>query len=291
MQKLLYYLEQPIPVDYMECAGHVDSSYKDGYALHFDLSSHPPVGPNCINGATGFLTSKLYKNLDKLCKEFDKVLSSISMLAGDFNSEVGRTTESCIGQWSRGRKNQNSINLLKFCEKNGKIIAKSSFQHPAKHITDWLQKRTNLVTKQTISIYNQTDYIILNQKNKQVLNNACSYNGTETLLDHRLVAARIEMIHARIYHYRERYWEQIKQKTGSSEYVEAQQENKWEKLKDIIRCVAETHVRHKKVNDHQISDPDIERMSKEQKGIILQIENCKDPVWNKQLDKRDTQRD
>ena len=98
MQKLLYYLEQPIPVDYMECAEHVDSSYKDGYALHFDLSSHPPVGPNCINGATGFLTSKLYKNLDKLCKEFDKVLSSISMLAGDFNSEVGRTTESCIGQ-------------------------------------------------------------------------------------------------------------------------------------------------------------------------------------------------
>ena len=254
MQKLLYYLEQPIPVDYMECAGHVDSSYKDGYALHLDLSSHPPVGPNCINGATGFLTSKLYKNLDKLCKEFDKVLSSITMLAGDFNSKVGRTTESCIGQWSRGRKNQNSINLLKFCEKNGKIIAKSSFEHPAKHITDWLQKRTNLVTKQTISIYNQTDYIILNQKNKQVLNNACSYNGTETSSDHRLVAARIEMTHARIYHQRmpntsqkrfdtrlltqneenrERYREQIKQKTGTSEYVEAQQENKWEKLKDI----------------------------------------------------------
>ena len=143
---------------------------------------------------------------------------------------------------------------MKFCEKNGKIIAKSSFEHPAKHITDWLQKRTNLVTKQTISIYNQTDYIILNQKNKQVLNNACSYNGTETSSDHRLVAARIEMTHARIYHQRmpntsqkrfdtrlltqneenrERYREQIKQKTGSSEYVEAQQENKWEKLKDI----------------------------------------------------------
>ena len=63
------------------------------------------------------------------------------------------------------------------------------------------------------------------------------------------------------------------------------------KAQDIIRCVAETHVRHKKVNDHQISDPDLERMSKEQKGRILQIENCKDPVWNKQLDKRDTQRD
>ena len=47
----------------------------------------------------------LYKNLDKLCKEFDKAPSSITMLAGGFNSKVeGRSgSESCIGQWSRVR--------------------------------------------------------------------------------------------------------------------------------------------------------------------------------------------
>ena len=39
-------------------------------------------------------------------------------------------------------------------------------------------------------------------------------------------------------------------------------------------CVAETHAGYKKkVNNHQISDPDLERMSKEQKDIGLQIEN------------------
>ena len=44
---------------------------------------------------------KLYKNLDKLCKELGKVPSSITMLAGDFNSKEGRRTgpESCIGEW------------------------------------------------------------------------------------------------------------------------------------------------------------------------------------------------
>ena len=62
----------------------------------------------------------------------------------------------------------------------------------------------------------------------------------------------------------ERYSEQIKQETESTEYVAAQQENKWEKLKNIIKYAAETHVGYKKkTNDHQISDPDPERISKE----------------------------
>ena len=68
----------------------------------------------------------------------------------------------------------------------------------------------------------------------------------------------------------ERYGEQIKQETETSEYVAAQQEYKWENLKDIIKCAAETYVWYKKkANDHQISDPDLERMSKEQKDIRL----------------------
>ena len=147
---------------------------------------------------------KLYKNLDKLCKEFDKAPSSITMLAGDFNSKTGGRTgpESCIGQWSRERRNQNGTNLVEFCEKNGKFITSSSFQHLAKHITTCSRRRTNPVTKQNVWIYNQIDYIILNQKNKQVLTNARSYWGTEISSDHRLVVARIELTWARIYHQR-----------------------------------------------------------------------------------------
>ena len=40
----------------------------------------------------------------------------------------------------------------------------------------------------------------------------------------------------------EKYREQIKQDIESKEYVAAQPENKWEKLKDIIKCVTETHI-------------------------------------------------
>ena len=44
----------------------------------------------------------------------------------------------------------------------------------------------------------------------------------------------------------ERYREQMKEETESSAYVAAQQENKWEKLKDIIKRAVETHFEYKK---------------------------------------------
>ena len=34
-----------------------------------------------------------------------------------------------------------ATNLVEFCDKNGKIIANSCFQHPAKHITAWSAKK------------------------------------------------------------------------------------------------------------------------------------------------------
>ena len=133
---------------------------------------------------------------------------------------------------------------MEFCdEKNGILIANSSFQHPAKIITTWSQKRTNPVTKQNFWIYNQIDYIILNQENKQVLTDSRSYGGRETASDHRLVVPRLELTWTKIYHQRipntsqkrfdtrqltqneenqERYREQIKQETESSAYVVAQ---------------------------------------------------------------------
>ena len=197
--------------------------------------------------------------------------------------------------------------MVEFCEKNGKLIANRSFQHPANYITTRSQRRTNPVTKQNVWIYNHIDYIILNQKNKQVLTDASSYGAIQTLSDHRIVIARIELTWARIYHQRmpntsqsrldtrgltqneenqERYRGHIKHETESSACIAAQQENKWEKLKDIIKCVAETHIGYKKkVNNHQISDPDLESISKEQKDIRLQIENCKDIEKNKQFRK------
>ena len=74
---------------------------------------------------------------------------------------------------------------------NNKVIANICFQQPVKHITTWFQKRINPITKIVINIYNLTDHIIQDQKEKKAVTAARSYGGTETPSDHKLVEARM----------------------------------------------------------------------------------------------------
>ena len=66
---------------------------------------------------------KLYTNLHKLCKQIKKISTTATIIAGDFNSKIGRRhgNEESIGSWSRGRRNENGTRLVEFCENEGKI--------------------------------------------------------------------------------------------------------------------------------------------------------------------------
>ena len=52
------------------------------------------------------------------------------------------------------------------------------------------------------NIYNQIDYTVLDQKQKQTLTAARSYRGTETSSDHRLVVTRMEITWPKLYQLR-----------------------------------------------------------------------------------------
>jgi hypothetical protein len=233
----------------------------------------------------------------------------MTIITGDFNSKVGKQigTETCIGNWSRGRRNKNGSSLVEFCEKNNKVIANSCFQHPARHITTWSQTRSDKNTGKPISIYNQIDYIIMDQNNKQVLTDARSYSGTETFSDHRLVVARMEVIWPKIYQKRRNtapqkrfdtgklvanaenqneYKDQIQRDIATEQYAESLKGNKWENIKNIIRTAAEKVIGYKqKTTIKQINDTEIEKLSTEQNQIKLQINNCKDSEKIKELRK------
>ena len=88
---------------------------------------------------------KMYNDLNKLCKEIDKISTSITIIAGYFNAKIGKRngSQNCISQWSRGRRNERGSKLAEFCIMNNKVIAGSCFQHPAKHITTWFQKNSS----------------------------------------------------------------------------------------------------------------------------------------------------
>ena len=82
---------------------------------------------------------------------------------------------------------------------NKELITNSCFQHSARHITTWSQNKINLVTNKMVTIFNQIDYIIVNERNRQILRDARSYSGTETTSDHRLVVTRIDLVWKRAF--------------------------------------------------------------------------------------------
>ena len=113
---------------------------------------------------------KFYKQLQKLTKELGKVSYSMKIIAGDLNSNIGKRIgfEICIGKWSRGRSNKNGSSLVEFCEKNDTIIANSCFQHSAGHITTQSQTRYDRNSGKSMTIRNQIDYVIIDQKLIQI---------------------------------------------------------------------------------------------------------------------------
>ena len=63
----------------------------------------------------------MYQDLDKLCEEMDKLSTSVTIIAGDFNAKVGKRigNENCLGTWSRGRRNNNGTKLMVYALKGG----------------------------------------------------------------------------------------------------------------------------------------------------------------------------
>ena len=72
----------------------------------------------------------LYLDLSNLINE-QKSYSTITILAGDFKSKVGKRRHidvSCLGKFSRGRTNNSWKTLIDFCSTNHLFISNSAFQ-------------------------------------------------------------------------------------------------------------------------------------------------------------------
>ena len=116
---------------------------------------------------------KMFNELSNLCREMNKILTSSTITAETFNAKTRKRngSENRINKWSRGRRSDSRSESREFFEMNDKVIAGSYFQHPAKYITTWSQKRINPTTNIVMIIYNQIDYIIFDKnKNRPLLN-------------------------------------------------------------------------------------------------------------------------
>ena len=80
---------------------------------------------------------KMYSELKTLLDSFKKLSTKTVIVAGDFNSKIGKHTgtETCMGTNSRGTRNQNGETLVNFCEMNKLFICNSAFEHPLRNIS------------------------------------------------------------------------------------------------------------------------------------------------------------
>ena len=124
---------------------------------------------------------------------------SLVFLTGDWNAKVGKkikqhASDSCIGSFGRGVRNNSGQHLANFCAVNNLVISNTAFQHKAAHITTWENKQVhpNNLTR-TMEVYNQIDYILCSEKIKHTLINGRSFSGAETSSDHRLVIWKLQV--------------------------------------------------------------------------------------------------
>ena len=191
--------------------------------------------------------------------------------------------------------------LIEFCENQRKLVTNSCFNHPAMHITTWSQQRTNPTIGITNTIYNQIDYIIIDQKHRHTITNARSYAGTETASDHRLVITNMNVKWATLYknskaikgnpkfnikklvqdneaqnQYKQKIQQAIQTETTTTNLPQ-QAANRWERTKEIIKKAAEESVGYiRNPPKNQLPDELLQEWSMQQKESRLQIEKSKD---------------
>ena len=244
---------------------------------------------------------EMYTNLANLINEFKNKNTSIILIAGDFNAKVGKTkdNETCLGKYSRGIRNNTGQSLIDFCNVNQLFVCNSAFKHRACHITTWENHKEDKNKNKMTSIYNQIDYIICQQKQKHILNDARSYKGTSVSSYHRLLVSRINIEFYKIYKpttkpnnkqfnctllssdndKQEEYRNKLTEKLRSID-----EEKNWDVIKNCIIETAEETIGYNKIHqNNRLHNIEIEQMSKDQKMLRIKISNCDNVDKAKQM--------
>ena len=93
----------------------------------------------------------MYNDLNKLCKEMDKISTSSLIISGRLTQRSGKVmyleTALASGQEEEEMIADPRSKLVEFCEMSNKVIVNSCLHHPANLITTWSQKTINPTTK------------------------------------------------------------------------------------------------------------------------------------------------
>ena len=123
--------------------------------------AYGPTTPRCT--ADPKLRENFFQQLQAAVAPIPR--RAVTLLMGDMNAKIGKRsnddTYSCLGSWSKGKRNENGEAFLNFCERSNLIITNSLFKHASRHITTWQGYHRSSDSTESTPIYNQIDYIAI----------------------------------------------------------------------------------------------------------------------------------
>ena len=193
-------------------------------------------------------------------------------------------TYSCLGAWSKGRRNDNGEAFVEFCDQSDLIITNSLFQHASRHITTWQGYIRGLNEHESIPIHNQIDYITVSQRYKTSVKDARSWAGCTLSSDHRLVT--MDLLAPKLQWYRRRDTRKSAIDTDSLvQYKDLQKEfaksvslklpamppkeSSWNEFGVVLQEIAKqkiglrTHRGHRRQNAMAMEDPEVKLLVEE----------------------------
>ena len=107
-------------------------------------------------------------------------------MMGDFNARVGKQREGhIVGEHGPGIRNERGENCVRWCQANEQVITNTWFeQHPRKL---WTWKSPDNVTK------NQIDYITINDRFRNSVQQSKSYPAADCGSDHNPVICKLKV--------------------------------------------------------------------------------------------------
>ena len=256
------------------------------------IAVYAPTSSNCDKNPK--LREDFYEKLDGTIKKIPN--RNFIVLAGDFNAKTGSghyEYPENMGKYGKGHKNESGTALLEICSKYDLVITNTLFQHKLCHRVTWTAPKRTFVTHDGTTRENpiriQIDYVIIRNRYKHLIHDARSYGGTNTETDHKMVICKINLDTHKIVSTTQQipktniaaFTDETNQNTYKQKIIESnikENQRPQEQWTEIVNtCLNKGHeVLGKRTKYHKYNDAEIEKLSKENKKLRLEIESCVD---------------
>ena len=241
-------------------------------------------------------TDQFYQNLEDLLNTLNK---KEVIICGDFNAKVGSSNPSFpkhIGKYTTGKTNINGEYLIDLIVRNNLYLCNTFYKHKLEHINTFTSNFTPKNHRNPTR--SQIDYIIAPLNFKSINTDARAYNGLHVNTDHKIVIGSFTLNSSTrklIYpvnkttkissssHLKSNklnYNENVNQTLNATNFPQSPA-SYWSELSNI--CLDNAQQLNPPSTKVRFNNIEIANLSKKQKNLRLQIDNCKDLDQKKEL--------